>query len=135
MRVTSERVRVGVVAACVWLVASAVAAQTAAFQGPTIEALLSDAAITDVERLEIGVTEPRRVTLEAAGVVQHAAVKDLDVFKAGWSRLATGPATIDFQDSWKVEIPAYELDKLLGLGMVPATVEREVEGRRGSLQF
>ena len=31
---------------------------------------------------------------------------------------------LEFQDSWKTEIAAYELDKLLGLGMVPATVER-----------
>ena len=32
------------------------------------------------------------------------------------------------------EIAAYRLDRLLGLGLVPATVEREHEGRRGLLQ-
>jgi hypothetical protein len=32
-------------------------------------------------------------------------------------------------------VAAYELDKLLGLGMVPPTVLREVNGRAGSLQL
>jgi hypothetical protein len=41
----------------------------------------------------------------------------------------------DFRDSWKSEVAAYELDKLLGLGLVPPTVERRVEGRTGSLQL
>lgn len=37
--------------------------------------------------------------------------------------------------SYKTEIAAYEIDKMLGLGMVPATVERVIDHRRGSLQL
>jgi hypothetical protein len=33
------------------------------------------------------------------------------------------------------ELAAYRLDRLLGLGMVPVTVRREIAGRRGTLQF
>ncbi|MEM9402641.1 MAG: metallophosphoesterase [Pseudomonadota bacterium] len=33
------------------------------------------------------------------------------------------------------ELAAYRLDRLLGLDMVPATVERTIDGKRGSLQF
>jgi hypothetical protein len=33
------------------------------------------------------------------------------------------------------ELAAYRLDRLLGLGMVPVTVRREVDGRWGTLQF
>lgn len=36
--------------------------------------------------------------------------------------------------SYKYELAAYELNKLLDLGLVPPTVEREVDGRKGSLQ-
>jgi hypothetical protein len=38
-------------------------------------------------------------------------------------------------DSCAYELAAYELDKLLGLGLVPVTVERPIEGRTGSLQL
>ena len=38
-------------------------------------------------------------------------------------------------DSYKREIAAYELSKLLDLDIVPPAVEREVDGRKGSLQF
>jgi hypothetical protein len=40
-----------------------------------------------------------------------------------------------FLEGWQYEIAAYEMDKLLGLNMIPPTVEREFEGKRGSLQF
>jgi hypothetical protein len=38
-------------------------------------------------------------------------------------------------DSYKYGIAAYELDKLLDLNSVPATVVREIEGRKGSLMI
>lgn len=38
-------------------------------------------------------------------------------------------------DSYKYEIAAYELNKLLGLNIVPPVVEREIEGIKGSLQL
>jgi len=38
-------------------------------------------------------------------------------------------------DSYKYGIAAYELDKLLDLNLVPEVVEREIEGRKGSLQI
>jgi hypothetical protein len=41
----------------------------------------------------------------------------------------------DFKDSWKFEVAAYEIDKLLNLNMVPVTVAREYRGTRGSLQY
>jgi hypothetical protein len=37
-------------------------------------------------------------------------------------------------DARERELAAYRLDRVLGLGLVPATVEREVQGRRGYLQ-
>ncbi len=46
-----------------------------------------------------------------------------------------GSVEFDFKDSWRFEIAAYELDKLLDLNMVPPTVERTVNGHRGSVQL
>ena len=47
----------------------------------------------------------------------------------------TGGYEFDFRDSWKHEVAAYELDKLLGLGMLPPTVARQIDGQRGSVQL
>ena len=38
-------------------------------------------------------------------------------------------------DSYKYEIAAYELDKLLNINIVPPVVEREIKGLKGSLQL
>lgn len=38
-------------------------------------------------------------------------------------------------DSFKYELAAYELSKLLGLEIIPPIVEREIEGIKGSLQI
>lgn len=40
-----------------------------------------------------------------------------------------------FKESYKAEIAAYELDKLLNLDMVPPSVERQLEGHRGAAQL
>jgi hypothetical protein len=50
----------------------------------------------------------------------------------------TKPSKLDmkgFLEGWQYEIAAYEMDKLLGLNMIPPTVERKFNGKRGSLQF
>jgi hypothetical protein len=39
------------------------------------------------------------------------------------------------EDNFAPEIAAYKLDRMLGLGMVPVTVRREVDGKQGTLQF
>ena len=40
-----------------------------------------------------------------------------------------------FWESYQAEIATYEIDKLIGLGMTPPTVERRIKGNKGSLQF
>ncbi len=40
-----------------------------------------------------------------------------------------------YWEGWTYEIAAYRLDKHLGLGMVPPTVERRFRGDRGSCQY
>jgi hypothetical protein len=45
----------------------------------------------------------------------------------------SGERVIGWRDSYRHEIAAYELDKLLGLGLVPPCVERSLGGNEGSL--
>jgi hypothetical protein len=81
-----------------------------------------------------GVTNPLRLTLDNGRIEHDAIYKRIDDRKFGVSPLG-GTSEFDFKDSWKFEVAAYELDKLLSLNMVPVTVERIYERRHGSLQL
>lgn len=102
-------------------------------QGEDIERFLLDADMRLGKTLG-GVTMSRQAILERGGVSHFAVFKTIDEKRAGLTQLARGAGELEFQDSWRTEIPAYELDRLLGLGMVPVTVERVFQGARGSLQ-
>src|SRR6185436_10699863 len=44
-------------------------------------------------------------------------------------------AEMNFQDSWQLEVAAYQIDRIIGLKKVPATVERYINNNIGSLQW
>ncbi len=98
------------------------------------EQYLLTARVVSVKDLGTGVTHPRKVALDDGKLQHNAIFKDIDERKMGVTFIE-GKPEYDFKDSWKFEVAAYELDKLLGLDTVPVTVEREVDGKRGSLQI
>lgn len=102
-------------------------------QGPELEDFLRRADVTAVRPINKGVTKPRRLTLQLNGTRRDAAWKVINDAKTGITTLSRGEREIGFEDTYRTECAAYELDKLLGLGMVPATVERVVSGERGAL--
>jgi hypothetical protein len=111
------------------------ALETAAqFQGTEAERFLARAEVRSLRDIGTGVTLPQRATLRFDGVERFAVFKTIDVKKPGISQFGRG-SEMNFQDSWKCEIPAYIVDLIVGLGMVPATVERSIRGERGSLQW
>ncbi len=87
-----------------------------------IEQFLRTADVVAMEDFPPGSTGLQKVTLAQGETVRHAVLK-----RAGFPP--------DLNDSWKLVIAAYEVDKLLGLNMVPPTVERTVRGTKGSLQL
>ena len=86
-----------------------------------IEAFLKTAKIEKVAELPIGVTRPRRAYVVPGGIAASFA----------WKPLKPGVQSGYFE-SYKSEVAAYELDKLLGLNMVPVVVEREVQNESGA---
>ncbi len=69
-----------------------------------------------IERFEIvptGVTHPKRAYFKPGGLVESVA----------WKVLPPGRPN-GYWESYKSEIAAYELDKLLGMNMVPVAVEK-----------
>ncbi len=92
-----------------------------------LEKFLSQAPITESRDLGRGGTRPRLVVLEKNGHRRRGIFKTVD---------EAGDATAGEQpDRYQHELAAYRLDRELGLGLVPVTVIRDVDGLRGSLQL
>lgn len=89
-----------------------------------IERLLRSAEVVSSERISQGVTEPRKLTLKLDDFRFHAI----------WKPISRGRHK-GYWESFEAEIAAYEMDKLLGLDMVPPTVRRDIRFQSGSLQW
>jgi hypothetical protein len=97
-------------------------AKTWASHAKEIEAYLRTAEIVGaMTDLSVGVTRPHRAQLAPGGIVDQIV----------WKPLKPGRYE-GFWESYKSEIAAYELDKVLDLGMVPPTVEKQFKGEMGA---
>lgn len=137
--------RVSTVALTSWLVVSSVApwaqapAQPPAGPGATsspsaeacaliwvgreaeFEQFLVSADVASMKEVPVGVTRPSRAHFAPGGLAESMA----------WKAITPGIRNGYFE-SYRSEIAAYELDKLLGLHMKPPTVERQISGERGA---
>jgi len=112
------------------------AQETAAvYQGDAAEQFLTKARIVKMQSLSVGVTAPKKATLELNGVTHLAAFKTVDIYTPGLTQLGNGQVEVDFTDTWKTEIAAYLVDRIIGLELVPATVQRRYDGKDGSMQW
>lgn len=99
---------------------TAESAKTWMAQRAAIEEYLRTAPVGRMEAIGRGVTLPRRAYFEGRGPVDSMVWKPI---QPGISR--------GYYESYKSEIAAYEIDKLLALDMVPPKVERRVQGDVG----
>lgn len=83
----------------------------------------------------MGVTRPHRVTLTDGSRTVRAIWKTISEYSAKMDFHDGLPPEIGFRDSYKSEVAAYELDKLLGFDFVPPTVMRRVRRTKGSIQW
>jgi hypothetical protein len=65
----------------------------------------------------------------------HIILDDGKVSRKGYFKYVNRARPALLADSYRYEIAAYELDKLLNLNAVPPVVEREIKGLKGSLQL
>lgn len=97
------------------------------------ERFLAGAEITATKPAPGGITESKRVTLSDGTLTHDAHVQTIH-------RVHTGGSLVEwlnrnFVDSYQGNIAAYKLDRLLGLGMVPVSVERRVRGTRAAVTW
>ena len=90
----------------------------------TIAEYIRTASIQKLEDIPVGVTRPQRALFPPGGPIGSVVVKDLRPGRRG-----------GYWESYQSEIAAYEVDRLLGLNMVPPTVERRVNGNLMSAQM
>jgi hypothetical protein len=104
-------------------------------EGQEAEHFLKTAEVVKMEPIGVGITRPDRVTLTDGTRTLRAVWKTIDEYHTGAFTLESRRFEAGFRDSYKYEIAAYELDKLLGLELIPPTVEREIKKKIGSLQL
>jgi hypothetical protein len=91
-----------------------------------MEQFLKTAKIVKIKNLSTGITNSRRATLDD-GTMQHDAhVQSIDEHKAKFE--GERSTEINFVDSWKYNVAAYRLGRVLELDMIPVSVERNVAG-------
>lgn len=96
---------------------------------------LLHAKIVKHKALSKGVTKPTKVTLSDGGVTHDAVFQSVDQTLQR-QQFIDGRVEMYFRDSYHYNIAAYRIAELVGLGhMLPVTVEREWDGRKGSLAW
>jgi hypothetical protein len=105
---------------------SKASAQARSFTGrwAELEDFLETAEVVEIKMLGEGANQPRKLMLTKSGITRHGLWKPIDRGKKEWG-----------WESYQAEVAAYQLDRILELGMVPPTVVREIDGLPGSLQL
>ncbi|MBE9537665.1 MAG: metallophosphoesterase [Proteobacteria bacterium] len=98
-----------------------------------LEELMRTAPIVNIEKLDTGITNPKRVTQAENGVTNDAVFKYEDTNPGIQSRKQYIPRRYKDSDRYVYDVAAYKLDRMLGWEMVPTAVIAEVEGDEGAL--
>ncbi len=97
-----------------------------------LEEFLRTAEVIAIEEVGYGITKPRRVTLKKGDHQCRAIFKTVDISSTDITY--TNRLESVFTDKYVYEVAAYRIDRMLGIGLVPVTVLREIDGELGSLQ-
>ena len=99
---------------------------------PELRDFLRTAKILKIKEIGVGVTHPRKLLLEKDGVRLHAHFQSHDEARDR-IRVQSGAVELNFRDSYKFNIAAYELSRLLGMSNVPPSFPRTVRGELGAI--
>jgi len=104
-----------------------------------IRVFLKNAKVVKTRNTAKGITAPKRLTLSDGNITHDAVFQAIDDHQhvaqlGGGGRQST--TELNFVDSYKYNIAAYELSRLLGLDhMMPVYIERKWNGQTGSISW
>src|SRR5579885_1925692 len=98
-----------------------------------MEDFLTNARILAEKPIETGITHTFRVTLSDGRMYHDAHVQQIDVYKPEYRTKEC--VEKDFTDSYKYNIAAYRLDKMMDLNIVPVCVYRVVDGKPSAVDW
>ena len=98
-----------------------------------MEAFLLKAKVTNRRDAGSGVTGSSRVTLSDGRLTHDAHLQAVDVARAVFT--AGKASEVNFKDTYRYNIAGYRLARLIGLDIVPMSVERNVEGKLAAVTW
>ncbi len=124
-----------VVFACLTAAVSAPGTQETLLSEEQMRVFLLNAKVVNSKQVGKGIAGVLRLTLSDGKITHDAAFQSIDEYKQ-IMHFGNGRTEINFRDSYKYDIAAYELAKLLSLGdMMPVTVPRTWQGNPGALSW
>jgi hypothetical protein len=98
-----------------------------------MERFLKEAKIVKTKSAGKGVTNSTQATLSDGRMTHDAHIQIIDEYKREF-RTQQG-VEFDFRDSWMFNIAAYKLDRLIGLNMVPVSVQGNYRSNRAAFTW
>jgi hypothetical protein len=95
----------------------------AALSDAEIEQFLLHARVIKTHGIKKGVTGSLQATLSDGKLTHDAHIQMIDEHQQQFSG-SKGGVEFDFRDSWTFNIAGYRIDRLIGMNMVPVSVER-----------
>lgn len=110
------------------------APQQAVLTPEEMEAFLLHAPIVNQKKnAPAGTTDARRVTLSDGHTTHDAQVQDVEIYRPLF-QVGTY-VEVNFRDTYRYNIAAYRLSRLLGLEEVPMSVPRSVDGKSAAITW
>jgi hypothetical protein len=109
-------------------------ADPAAYTDAEKEKFLTSAKIVSLQEIGHGVTKPMRAELEWNGAKHAASFQVVDKEMPDFFPPAGGKP-IPMKDSWRYNVAAYRVDRLVGLNMVATTVARPLQGKPAAISW
>ena len=97
------------------------------------EHFLLNAEVVKTRSVSTGITGTQRATLSDGKLTHDASIQTIDIYKPAFQSVRG--TELNFRDSYKYNIAAYRLDRLLSLNMIPVSVERKVKGKTGAVTW